>query len=140
VSSPNIAQIEQRWGGWESARSVARTLPGELIVSKRKLRQAEGSCLVRLRREEGKQNVGFSSRPFVLCGLPVRKPRAGVADQSLSVERAPWAAIRNLEEQAEFSERLAARSRKKKRQRLAKRFGEKAEFSRTNDSQRYLKF
>lgn len=27
-----------------------------------------------LKREEGKQNVGFSSRPFVLCGLPVRKP------------------------------------------------------------------
>jgi len=30
---------------------------------------------VRLKREERKQNVGFSSRPFVLCGLPVRKPR-----------------------------------------------------------------
>ena len=29
---------------------------------------------VRLKREEGKQNVAFSSRPFVLCGLPVRKP------------------------------------------------------------------
>lgn len=46
----------------------------ELVISKRKLRQAEGSCVVRLRREEGKQNLGFSSRPFVLCGLPVRKP------------------------------------------------------------------
>ena len=32
---------------------------------------------MRLKREEGKQNVGFSSRPFVLCGLPVRKPPAG---------------------------------------------------------------
>jgi hypothetical protein len=49
----------------------------ELVVSERKLRQAEGSCIVRLKREEGKQNVGFSSRPFVLCGLPVRKPPAG---------------------------------------------------------------
>src|SRR6185437_11512360 len=37
-------------------------------------RQAEGSCAVRSKREEGKQNVGFSSRPFVLCGLQVRKP------------------------------------------------------------------
>src|ERR1700751_625153 len=46
----------------------------ELVVSKQKLRQAEGSCIVRLKREEGKQNVGFSSRPFVLCGRPVRKP------------------------------------------------------------------
>ncbi len=49
----------------------------ELVVSKQKLRQAEGSCMVRLKREEGKQNVGFRSRPFVLCGLPVRKPPAG---------------------------------------------------------------
>jgi len=32
--------------------------------------------MVGLRREEGKQNVGFSSRPFVLCGLPVRRPPA----------------------------------------------------------------
>jgi hypothetical protein len=46
----------------------------ELVVSKQKLHQAEGSCIVRLKREEGKQNLGFSSRPFVLCGLPVRKP------------------------------------------------------------------
>ena len=53
--------------------SLKRMLP-ELVVSKQKLRQAEGSCTVRLKREEGKQNVGFSSRPFVLCGLPIRKP------------------------------------------------------------------
>jgi hypothetical protein len=56
--------------------SLKRILP-ELVVSKQKLRQAECSCMVRLKREEGKQNVGFSSRPFVLCGLPVRKPPAG---------------------------------------------------------------
>ncbi len=56
--------------------SLKRMLP-ELVVSKQKLRQAEGSCMVRWKREEGKQNVGFSSRPFVLCGLPVRKPCQG---------------------------------------------------------------
>ncbi len=49
----------------------------ELVVSKQKLRQAEGTCMVRMKREEGRQNVGFSSRPFVLCGLPVRKPPTG---------------------------------------------------------------
>lgn len=64
-------------GGMESAGpSLKRMLP-ELVVSKQKLRQAEGTCIVRLKREEGKQNVAFSSRPFVLCGLPVRKPPAG---------------------------------------------------------------
>ena len=61
----------------ESAGAGLKRLLPELVVSKQKLRQAEGSCMVRLKREEGKQNVGFSSRPFVLCGLPVRKPPAG---------------------------------------------------------------
>jgi hypothetical protein len=46
----------------------------DLMVSKQKLQQAEGCRLVRLKREEGRQNLGFSSRPFVLCGLPIRKP------------------------------------------------------------------
>jgi Plasmid encoded RepA protein len=58
----------------ESAGASLRRMLPELVISKQKLRQAEGSCMVRLKREEGKQNVGFSSRPFVLCGLPVRKP------------------------------------------------------------------
>jgi hypothetical protein len=58
----------------ESAGSALSGILPEFLISKQKLRQAEGSCIVRLKREEGKQNVGFSSRPFVLCGLPVRKP------------------------------------------------------------------
>lgn len=58
----------------QSAGSVLKRMVPELVVSKQKLRQAESSCIVRLKREEGKQNLGFSSRPFVLCGLPVRKP------------------------------------------------------------------
>jgi hypothetical protein len=63
-----------RIAGMESAGSLLRRMAPELVVSKQKLRQAEGSCLV-LKREEGKQkNLGFSSRPFVLCGLPIRKP------------------------------------------------------------------
>jgi hypothetical protein len=61
----------------ESAGSALKRMVPEFVVSKQKLRQAEGSCIVRLRREEGKQDVGFSSRPFVLCGLPVRKPPKG---------------------------------------------------------------
>ena len=61
-------------GGLESAGSALKRMMPELVISKQRLRQAEGSCSVRLKREEGKQNVGFSSRPFVLCGLPVRKP------------------------------------------------------------------
>src|SRR4051812_22176465 len=57
-----------------SARSVLKTVAPELVISKRKLRAAEACCAVRLKREERNQNLGFSSRPFVLCGLPVKKP------------------------------------------------------------------
>ena len=64
-------------GGLESAGSALKRIMPELGVSKQKLRQAEGTCIVRLKREEGKQNLGFSSRPFVLCGLPVWKPAQG---------------------------------------------------------------
>ena len=63
--------------GMETAGTALKRMLPELLVSKQKLHQAEGSCAVRLKHEEGRQNVGFSSRPFVLCGLPVRKPPAG---------------------------------------------------------------
>jgi two-component system chemotaxis response regulator CheB len=57
-------------------------------------------------------------------------PESLMADQNLATERALWAAIRGLEEQAEISERLAKSSRLKKRTRLAARFSEKAKSSR----------
>ena len=60
----------------------------------------------------------------------IYSPESLMADQNLATERALWAAIRSLEEQAEFSERLAKSSRLKKRNRLASRFGEKAKASR----------
>jgi hypothetical protein len=30
-----------------------------------------------MKRQEANQNLGFASRPFVLCGLPVKRPAAG---------------------------------------------------------------
>jgi hypothetical protein len=33
--------------------------------------------MVREKRETETQNLGFSSRPFVLCGLPVKRPKTG---------------------------------------------------------------
>jgi two-component system, chemotaxis family, protein-glutamate methylesterase/glutaminase len=59
-------------------------------------------------------------------------PESLLADQSESVERALWAAIRSMEEQAEFSDRMAANSRQKQRPALARRFSGKAEGSRAN--------
>lgn len=61
-------------------------------------------------------------------------PESLLADQTEAVERALWAAIRSMEEQAEFSERLAENSRQKKRPRLSRRFTEKAQSSRDTAS------
>ena len=58
---------------WESSGSVLKRTAPDLIFSKQKFRQAEGITLVRRQREEQKQSLAFSSRPFVLCGLPVRQ-------------------------------------------------------------------
>ncbi len=59
-------------------------------------------------------------------------PESLMADQTEAVERALWAAVRSMEEQAEFSERLANNSRQRKRPRLARRFAEKADANRAN--------
>ncbi len=61
-------------------------------------------------------------------------PESLLADQTEAVEKALWAAIRSMEEQAEFSDRLADNSKQKKRPRLARRFTEKADTSRENAS------
>jgi hypothetical protein len=86
MSLPNI-DAQQRESRYTSvpnvscgfARSVdilKRHLP-DLVVSKQKLRRADAIACVRLKRQEANQNLGFTSRPFVLCGLPVKRPRAG---------------------------------------------------------------
>ena len=62
----------------ESAAAVLRRLRGEIIISKQKLRQAEAVECVRLKRDSASQSLGFASRPFVLCGLPIKRPANGV--------------------------------------------------------------
>ena len=55
--------------GFEKAGDYLKRSHPEFVVSKQKLRQAEAIQLVRLKRDTVNQNVGFTSRPFVLCGL-----------------------------------------------------------------------
>ena len=62
----------------EQAGAVLRRTHGDLIVSKQTLRKVASIELVRTKRESASQNLGFASRPFVLCGLPVKRPSKGV--------------------------------------------------------------
>ena len=69
---------QQKVIGFEKAGDLLRRSRPELLVSKQKLRPAEAIQLVRLNRESCNQNLGFASRPFVLCGLPIKRPPKGV--------------------------------------------------------------
>jgi len=64
--------------GFEKAGDFLRRSHPELLISKQKLRQAEAIQLVRLKRDNVNQSLGFASRPFVLCGLPIKRPAKGV--------------------------------------------------------------
>jgi hypothetical protein len=67
-----VAQVERAL-----AALVAEDTRGglERVGSKRRIQQAESIQWIRQRREAANQQLGFASRPFVLCGLPVRWPR-----------------------------------------------------------------
>jgi hypothetical protein len=43
-------------------------------LTKRKVKQLGSICLVREQGENGRQELAFNARPFVLCGLPLRRP------------------------------------------------------------------
>jgi hypothetical protein len=55
---------------------LSRKYP-DLIISKQRLEKVNGIELVRIKRQQANQTLCFSSRPFVLCGLPVRRLPAG---------------------------------------------------------------
>ena len=71
---PDVANVS--YGFARSADVLKQHFP-DLVVSKQKLRRADAIACVRLKRQEANQNLGFASRPFVLCGLPVKKPKTG---------------------------------------------------------------
>ena len=48
-----------------------------ISITKLRLKQLDAIQLVREQRENGKQELAYHARPFVLCGLPLRRPPAG---------------------------------------------------------------
>jgi hypothetical protein len=71
------ALLPRNAAGFEAASAILGRTHPDLIVSKRKLRREDLMACVRLKRQEAVQSLGFASRPFVLCGLPVKRPAAG---------------------------------------------------------------
>jgi hypothetical protein len=56
-----------------SPQSIGSLLP-TIGITKRRLKKLEAVVLVREQRESGKQDLAYNARPFVLCGIPLRRP------------------------------------------------------------------
>jgi hypothetical protein len=55
---------------------VESILP-QIGILKQTVKKLEAIHMVREQRENGKQEIAYHARPFVLCGLPLRRPPAG---------------------------------------------------------------
>ena len=66
----------------EKASDILKRLEGqgttEIVVSQRNLRRIESIEMARLADAPRPQQLVYSSRPFVLCGLPVKRPAKGI--------------------------------------------------------------
>jgi hypothetical protein len=58
-----------------SFSTVQQILP-RLGITKQRFKQVESICIIREQRASGHQELAFNARPFVLCGLPLRRPPA----------------------------------------------------------------
>lgn len=54
-------------------QSIGSLLP-TIGITKRRLKKLEAVVLVREQRETRKQDLAYNARPFVLCGIPLRRP------------------------------------------------------------------
>jgi len=89
-SPPQLSQPDHLWGHArlppvqtahaplfsQSFVSVESILP-QIGITKQTVKKLEAIHMVREQRENGKQEIAYHARPFVLCGLPLRRPPAG---------------------------------------------------------------
>jgi Plasmid encoded RepA protein len=53
-----------------------RPILDSISITNQRIRQLDAIHLVREQRENGNQDLAFHARPFVLCGIPLRRPPA----------------------------------------------------------------
>jgi hypothetical protein len=66
--------VSQSSAALSSSFTSAGTILPALGITKRRFKQVESICLIREQRASGRQELAFNARPFVLCGLPLRRP------------------------------------------------------------------
>ena len=73
IGSATANSRAQRMSGFVPVGSILDTIS----ITKLRVKQLDAIQLVREQRENGKQELAYHARPFVLCGLPLRRPQAG---------------------------------------------------------------
>ncbi len=53
-----------------------KSLLPQIGITSRRFKKLEAIHLVREQRETGQQQLAFNARPFVLCGIPLRRPHS----------------------------------------------------------------
>ena len=66
--------MHEKSNGFLSIADCLQRAAPVLSVSKRQLKQLDTIQLIREQRENRQQPLAFHTRPFVLCGLPLRRP------------------------------------------------------------------
>jgi hypothetical protein len=72
-----LQSITEILSNLKQARPNAGSLPRPLApvtVSRRTLKRVQSICLIREQREKGHVDLAYNARPFVLCGIPLRRP------------------------------------------------------------------
>jgi hypothetical protein len=72
--APRVQPLHEKSNGLLSTADCLQRAATVLSVSKRRLKQLDTIQLIREQRESRKQPLAFHTRPFVLCGLPLRRP------------------------------------------------------------------
>lgn len=74
--APRAQPVQSKSNGFSSLSDCLTRVTPVISISKRRLKQLEAIQLVREQRENRKQTIAYQARPFVLCGLPLRRPPA----------------------------------------------------------------
>lgn len=77
VRDSSIKPVSECANGFRKAGDLVRCETPELLISKYRQRQLERIDLIRADPERRGARLGFTSRPFVVCGLSMRRPPRG---------------------------------------------------------------
>src|SRR5215831_2286770 len=71
---PELPQARQKYECQVAGVATVGSLLPEIGITKRTLKKLEAIQLIRGQRDAGKQELAYNARPFVLCGIPLRRP------------------------------------------------------------------